>query len=481
MPRAEIRPVIPGPLQVRRLAACLLSAAVVACTHKPVEPPPAPTTTRITREWSSPAVRAVVATLPAESEPADMLTSTEALAAGLAYTPELALQRAQVDIARAEVQRARQRRNPIMTLTPEHLLQGAAGISPWVIALQLVWPVRTAGKRNLEIEQALAMNDAALLTSADAIWKLRASIRGAVCALELANATNTLVSEESALRADLALRLRKQADAGIASRYDAARTQLERDLAVQRAHQAEGALHAARHDLALLAGLPVAEIGKRTIGATCLEHMTVAAVSPEDLQERAIGTRLDLRARLAEFRAADATLRAETAKRFPDVDLGPGYTYDQGDRRILFTISGELPIYSHNNAAIARAQADRSRAIAEVDKLQWSVRMDVDRALDQVQLGQLQYAEAVKIVEESQELLNRDETRFKSGEVDQPAVIATRIADLTARIDALTAERSLLDAVAALEAASQSTLVPPFFDTAAATQLLSPDALSGTH
>jgi outer membrane protein, heavy metal efflux system len=467
-----------------RWATLLLSALAASCAQTlpyQATQPPTPAIASPPHSWDSPALGATLTALgSAPLDPQAPLTSTEALAAALTFNPELELQRAQLAVARAEVLRARQRPNPVLSLSPEHLLGAAAGgISPWVIALSLVWPVRTAGKRDLEIEQALATSDASLLNGAATVWALRTSVRGAVCAFEIANARRTLAEQEAALRADLAVRLGKQADAGIASRYDAMRSQLERDQSLQRLRQTQLELSTALHDLSDATGLPASEIARRQPGGDCARGAAPTLESVEALQERAIASRLDLRAGMADYRAADAAFRTELRRRIPDLNLGPGYTYDQGDRRVSFVLSGELPIFSHNDAGIARAAADRDRVIAQLDKLQWSVHAGVERALDQLHLAQQQFEDSQRVVREAQELMTRDRERRASGELDQPAVIASELIELSARLDSLTVARSLADATTALETAVQAPLAAPFFDGAAAAQQLSPHTANG--
>mgnify|MGYP001066904188 CR=1 FL=1 len=46
------------------------------------------------------------------------LTANEALAAALAFNPDLDVQRAQLALAHAEVMQAQQRPNPVLSLTP---------------------------------------------------------------------------------------------------------------------------------------------------------------------------------------------------------------------------------------------------------------------------------------------------------------------------------------------------------------------------
>jgi len=441
-------------------------ASLVPVTHAP---------SAAARSLDDPAVRAALAALPAENAATGSLTSSEAFASALTFSPELSLQRAQLEIAHADVMKARQRPNPVLSLSPERLISTAAGgVSPWVVALSLVWPARTAGKRGLEIEQALAMSDAALLTSANVVWQLRATVRGALCAAEIAQARNQLVREEAALREDLAIRLVKQADAGIASRYDAMRAQLDSAQAAQKLRQSDADLHTARYDLADAMGVPAAQLARRSLGASCAPAAAPALPTFAQLQESALVARLDLRAKLAEFRAVDAAFRTEVARRIPDLNLGPGYTYDLGDRKITFTVSGELPIFSHNDAAIARASADRDRVIAQIDQLQWNLRSDLDRALDLLTLARQQFDDAVEVTRRAEDIVARDRERLNAGELDQPAVITSRIAALTTRADALSVQRTLLDAIALLEAATQTPLTAPFFDADAAARIFAP-------
>jgi outer membrane protein TolC len=474
-PGIPLMAVVHGRARPLCLIACV--ACLVGCAHQPLaaDPQPALAATNVEHSWNDPKVLSTWRILDAAAQPAVTLSSVEVLAAALNFNPQMALARSQVDLGRAGVLVARQRLNPVLSLTPERVLNAAAGVSPWVAALSLVWPVQTAGKRALAIEQALAMSDASLLNAANTIWNLRASARGALCTAEQAAARTVLVREESALRTDLASRLDKQAAAGVVSRYEAARAHLERDAAAMRLRQSETELNGAKHDLAAVAGMRYADIDARMLGSDCLG---ARPRTPDDAAvsagTNAIAARLDLRAKLAEFRAADATWRAELARRYPDLNLGPGYTYDQGDRKIAFTLSGELPIFSHNGAGIARARADRDRVTAEAEVLQDAILHAVARARDQLSAAESQYAAAISMADETHQVLQRDVERQQLGEIDQPAVVVSRIGLLTARTEVLNAQRAVFDAIAALEGAAQIALVPPFFDGPSAQAMLTP-------
>lgn len=401
------------------------------------------------------------------------LSADEVLAAALAFNPRMKVARAQRDLGAAGVLVARERPNPTLSLSPEHLIAAGAGVSPWVLAVSLVWPMRTAGKRDLAIEQALAADDSALLNAAAAVWSLRTDARSTVCAAEFAWARRALANEEATLRADLVTRLEKQADAGIVSRYEVARARLDRDASTLRLHQSDADVVAARHDVAALAGLPLSEVELREPADGCIKADDLREVMPiERLEAQAIGSRLDLRAKLAEFRGADAAWRGEVARRYPDLALGPGYMYDQGDRKVTFSLSFELPIHSHNAGGIARMRADRDRVIAETEVLEATITAEVHKAADQLAQARAQLGSAHGLLQQAQALLDRDVERERAGELDRPAVLTSRIATLIARADELTAARAVADAAAALEAATQTPLSSPEFNTEAARALL---------
>lgn len=458
------------PLVVTTSLACLVGCASGDVRPKAVELPEA---VAVSRVWTASPVIENRRALGDAASNVSTLNSGEVLAAALAFNPRMKLARAQDDLGAAGVLIARERANPTLSLSPEHLIQAVSGVSPWVVAVSIVWPMRTAGKRRLAIEQALAADDAATMNSAAIVWSLRADARAAVCGVEFAWAHRELADTEAALRADLVSRLEKQSDAGLVSRYEVARARLDRDASTQRLGQADAAVIAARHDVASLAGLPMSEIELRSPGVDCVSSIGTGEPPPaSELESRAIGSRLDLRAKLAEFRGADAAWRTEFARRVPNLAAGPGYIYDQGVRKVTFSLSFELPIHSHNAGNIARARADRDRVVAEAEILQASIFADVEKSSDQYLQARRQLALTKSLRAEAEAILDRDLERERAGELDRPAVLVSRIGTLSARADELTAARLVFDAQTALETATQSPLSTPGLDADMAISLL---------
>src|SRR4030095_1437915 len=141
-----------------RIAMTAAVAGAVACAPVPraadVTAPSA--VAAVPHTWSAPEVSANRRALGDADANRSSLSADELLAAAIAFNPRMKLARAQRDVGAAGVLVARERANPTLSLSPEHLLAAAAGVSPWVVAVSIVWPMRTAGKRDLAIEQALA-------------------------------------------------------------------------------------------------------------------------------------------------------------------------------------------------------------------------------------------------------------------------------------------------------------------------------------
>jgi outer membrane protein TolC len=79
---------------------------------------------------------------PAASWDFDMLTL-----AAFYYHPDLAVARAQWNVAQAGIQTAGGRPNPTLSLVPGYDTTHNPGLSPWFPAVSFDVPIETAGKR----------------------------------------------------------------------------------------------------------------------------------------------------------------------------------------------------------------------------------------------------------------------------------------------------------------------------------------------
>src|SRR5204863_2870979 len=98
--------------------------------------------------------------------------------------------------------------------------------------------------------------------------------------------------------------------------------------------------------------------------------------------------RADLLASLARYEAAQAGLQLEIAKQYPDVRIGSGYQWDQGESKWTISAGAELPIFNRNQGPITEAEARRKLRAAETLDAQARAINEIDRALQSLAAAQ---------------------------------------------------------------------------------------------
>ena len=146
---------------------------------------------------------------------------------------------------------------------------------------------------------------------------------------------------------------------------------------------------------------------------------------------------------LAQYAASQSALQIEIAKQYPDIHLGPGYSWDQTEHKIGFGATVMLPIFNQNQGPIAEALAKRAQAAAEFNALQAQAISEIDRTLAGYR-GALQKIEAADLLMTSQKQRQQAlEATLKVGESTRLAVLsgqlemsAISISRLEARVQA---------------------------------------------
>lgn len=64
----------------------------------------------------------------------------------------------------------------------------------------------------------------------------------------------------------------------------------------------------------------------------------------------------------AAYEAAEQRLRLEVRKQYPDLNVGPSYSFEEGFSRLGFGFGFPLPLWNHNRQAVAEAAAEREAA-----------------------------------------------------------------------------------------------------------------------
>ncbi len=168
--------------------------------------------------------------------------------------------------------------------------------------------------------------------------------------------------------------------------------------------------------------------------------------------------RPDLLAALANYAASEATLQLEIAKQYPDIHLGPGFAYDQGQNKWSLGLSFTLPVLSQNKGPIAEAEARREEAAARFLVLQDKVINEVDRALAAYQSAyrKLSAANAVLAQQNNQNRTLQD--LLRPGDVSRLTLFRSQLDTDSTALARADAFRQAQEALGALEDALERPL-----------------------
>jgi outer membrane protein TolC len=343
-------------------AGCMLAGCMKVQRYHPAPLAPSATAASLeARSLANPALRPFLqrglgqklSTWPQQSWNLRML-----MLAALYYNPALSQARARVSFAKAAVVTANERPNPTFHLQP--------GIpSPYLFALNLLFPIRTAGRRKIMVAQAQDLTLAARLSLAQTTWQVCSGVRAAVVSDLMATRKVRLLRAQEQLQAHRVLLLRQRLAAGEISRPMLASAQLALLQSRIAFEAARSRIPESRAALAAAIGVPdTALAGIHLVWPTFGHPPPAHSISPTQIQREAVLNRLDVRKALAQYAATQSALQLQIAKQHPDFQLGPGYDFEEGSNYFTLAYSVTLPIFNRNQGPIAQAQAQRKAAAA---------------------------------------------------------------------------------------------------------------------
>jgi cobalt-zinc-cadmium efflux system outer membrane protein len=452
---------------LRRLRLLAALGLASGCQHFDPEPlrPRETAAAFEARSLDAPGLREFLASAgppPLDAWPLDTWDLASLTLAAVYYSPSLELARTSAGVASAAIVTAGQRPNPTLFAGPETSANAGTATSPWLATIQLDWPIETAGKRGHRIaraEAAAAATRQAVLTEA---WSVRHTLYGLLLELETSRARIAVLEREAETGRRLCELLDRRIEAGAAAQTDAAPLRLAWLQSVAALEAARAAASDLMARAAAVVGIPAAELERvQRAPLPAVASSPLLGVTRAAALEAALFVRADVQAALDDYDAAEAALALELAKQIPDVHIGPGYQFDQGQHKWTLGLSVELPILNQNEGPIAEAVAARHQAGARFGAVQANVVAEVDQALAR-RAGAKAELERLEVVAGDRA---RNVARIQKA-VELGA--ADRSADVSAQLEALRAERAVVDAglglaraLVDLEAAIQRPLAEP--------------------
>ncbi len=350
--------------------------------------------------------------------------------AALYYHPDMDVARARWGASQAGVITAGGRPNPAAGITPGYDFNPPAGISPWILSFSLDVPLETAGKRGYRIARAEHLSEAARLNIAETAWMVESRLRSRLLDLYAAERSEEILRSTSLDLGRLAAAEEQLFKAGEVSRFEVTQARISLDETTLSLKETEKNRAESLAGLAGALGVPLSALEGVRLSFDLFEQLPSAADQeprPRELTATALANRADILALLAEYAAAQSALQLEIARQYPDISLGPAYTWDEGENKWFLGLTFPLPIFSRNQGPIAEAEARRKEIAARFTSLQDRIIGEVGQTLAGYRLALQKFKTADALLESTGKALQSVQQLFQAGEVGRPDLLNARL------------------------------------------------------
>lgn len=347
--------------------------------------------------------------------------------AALYFSPDLKVAVAEWRQQQAGEITAAQRINPVFNLPLEWHTDTSGGKSPWLIGIVLDLILERPGKRHARIEQAELNTAVARLEIDQAAWDIRSRVHTAVADLMAAQQKQKSLQRRLDIVTDILDLLRRREELGQMAAFELSSNRLELQRLQLELTAQEARIKTARGQLAAAIGVPPAALGDISINMPTAESLPSRQQVPAaDIRGLALQHRYDIRQSLAAYAAQEAALRLEIEKQYPDINLSPGFVFDQNDNIWQLGAAWILPLFHRHEGEIAEAMAQRSVLQERFLQLQAKIIDRVYQARTDF-IGKLEsYQQAVILAEDAADYSEGIEQQLSAGYADRLQFLRAR-------------------------------------------------------
>ncbi len=307
---------------------------------------------------------------PPTFDAADGLSLSEAEAVALWYNPELRISRMEADRAAAQAGLSGLWEDPGLYLSGGRKRENLDGDidRSWISAASLSITIPLSGRPATERRARTAEHEAALRAAVEQEGSTLKALRDAWLKWSASVEVMKLLDDHLTLLGQFADVARSLAEAGELDPGSARMFSIERAQKQAQRDSAARLVPGQRAELLALAGLlPGAPVSLQP------SLSLATAVEAADMEADAVALRHPTVARLAaDYEAAEARLRVELRKQYPDLTLSPAYWDERGESSVSLGLGLiPVPVWNANKAGITDAVAERDIARARAEgKLQ---------------------------------------------------------------------------------------------------------------
>lgn len=344
-----------------------------------------------------------------------------------------------LDVARAQWRSAEAARMTA-ALRPLPNLKGNYGdsnnandeIKPYTYALSIDLPLETANKRNIRIESAEHLSEAAKLRIAQSAWQIRSEVIKTLLEYQYNQQLLDLLTKEQSYRQQIVAMFQKRISVGESASTELSRANLLLQEITTQLNEKQRYQLVLQSRLASSLGMPLNRIMQMPLlQATNAKSLKLDLSN--DLQTQALLNRLDIRIALERYAAAEARVKLEIAKQYPDVIVTPNYTYEFGNKIWSLGLAGLMTFITKNKMPIAEAKQLREVEATQFEALQNTVIAEVSTAQARLDQSRQMLENQEKLLAQQQDNTDRIERKFTAGEADRLELTYARLESLVAQ------------------------------------------------
>lgn len=349
----------------------------------------------------------------------------------LFFHPDLDLARSEWRVAESTKITAAERLDPKITANAGKNTNNNSENSPWAYSLGIDVGIITAGKREARIDRAINLSEAARIKIAQSAWQVRTRLAISLLEYVYSIRQSSVLQKELDLRLSIVDMLQKRVDAGLASNIELNNARIALQKTEQNLTAEKGRIPALYAALASDSGLSIQSFKSLNLDLSLLDETPSSDLKLNDnLQTEALLNRLDLRASLARYQAAEAKLRLEIGRQYPDLILSPSYTFDQGDKIWALGIGSVITLLNKNKGLIAEAYALRDVEATQFNVLQAKVISELNQAKATYVTSFEALARSEKLVSTQLDRTKQTEQQFNAGFADRLTLTSTQLENI---------------------------------------------------
>lgn len=302
----------------------------------------------------------------------DGLNESELASIALSLNPGLKAKRLEAGLAEALVLSAGLLPNPKIGVGWRPGLGNSSGYTAdAALLVELLAP----GERDARVDAATARSATVHAEVLATEWRVVSETRLSWLAVLSAEQGIDLLTEEVRLREQAVAHLRSRRELGEGTELDVVAAELELAQIQRDLRLATADLATSRRSLNAMLGLPPDHRLELTGSGKPLAITVFEDLSDEELDQRLLSGRLELRALEASYEEAEHELRLAVAKQFPRIDIGPSFDHENdGGDYLGLGVGIAIPLFDRNQGEIAERESQRRQRRAEYVTLLHSLR-----------------------------------------------------------------------------------------------------------